>query len=180
MRPATAETPDRAGGDEGFSLAARVGDGLHWVLGVGLLIVVAINVVNATGRYLFGLSMTGVDELMVYAVVWMVMAGAVVSLARREHISVNLLPTYASGRALLLLHTLHDLAAFLACAYATYASYGFVTKISRIGATSMGLGVPLTVPHAALLVGFAGLTVTAAVLLARDVAALTRRAERAP
>jgi TRAP-type C4-dicarboxylate transport system permease small subunit len=175
MRPAVDHVPDRGEPRRAlFLAAARVGAILHWVLGVGLLIVVGINVINAMGRYLFGYSITGADELMVYAVVWMVMAGAIISLANRDHISVNLLPTYATGRFRRILHIVHDLAAVLACSYATYASYGFLAKISRLGTTSMGLGIPMSVPHMALLVGFAGLTLTALILLALDVDAFAR------
>ncbi|PWJ84327.1 TRAP-type C4-dicarboxylate transport system permease small subunit [Pseudaminobacter salicylatoxidans] len=155
-------------------LAARSGRLLHTVLGIALLFVVGVNVVNASGRYLFGFSMTGTDELMVYTLIWVVMAGAILSLAKRDHISVNLLPSYAKGRAKHLLHVVHDAAAVFACAYVTYASDLFVGKISRLGTKSMGLGVPMSVPHTALLVGFAGLTLVGAFMLVRDIGALLR------
>lgn len=157
-------------------VASLSGSLLHTVLGVALLFVVGVNVVNASGRYLFGFSMTGTDELMVYTLIWVVMAGAILSLAKRDHISVNLLPSYAKGRFKHLLHVIHDAAAVFACAYAAYASNIFVGKISRLGTTSMGLGLPMSVPHAALLVGFAGLTIVASIMLVRDVAALLRNA----
>ncbi len=158
----------------GAQLLARL---MHWVLGMAMLAVVAINVVNATGRYLFGFSMTGSDELMVYTMVWMVMSGAVLALAGRDHISVNLVPSYAGGRTLHLLHIVHDLAALAACGLATYSSYGFVTRIAALGTRSMGLGVPMIVPHAALLFGFAALTLTTLALLLRDADAWSRNAE---
>ncbi|WP_245444997.1 TRAP transporter small permease [Pseudaminobacter soli (ex Li et al. 2025)] len=159
---------------EALQLARSSGRLLHTVLGIVLLFVVGVNVVNASGRYLFGFSMTGTDELMVYTLIWVVMAGAILSLAERDHISINLVPSYAKGRFKHLLHVVHDAAAVLACAYATYASDLFVGKISRLGTKSMGLGVPMSVPHAALLVGFAGLTLVGAIMLVRDVSALLR------
>ncbi len=175
MQSAVRETQGRSRLGESLPhVAERTGEALHWVLGAALLIVVGINVVNATGRYLFGFSMTGTDELMVYTIVWVVMAGAILSLANRDHISVNLLPSYAKGRFRHLLYIVHDIAGVLACAYATYVSYGFVTRIGRLGTTSMGLGIPMTIPHAALLVGFTGLTITAAIMLARDLNAFAR------
>ncbi|WP_378941267.1 TRAP transporter small permease [Mesorhizobium sp. ANAO-SY3R2] len=157
-------------------IAGMSGNLLHTVLGVALLFVVGVNVVNASGRYLFGYSMTGTDELMVYTLIWVVMAGAILSLAKRDHISVNLLPSYATGRSRHFLHVIHNTAAVFACAYATYASNIFVGKISRLGTTSMGFGVPMSVPHAALLFGFAGLTIVATIMLVRDVDALLRNA----
>ncbi|PSJ63297.1 TRAP transporter small permease [Kumtagia ephedrae] len=173
MRPAVREAR-RTDHREAWQVARAAGGALHTVLGIALLFVVAVNVFNATGRYLFGMSMTGADELMVYTVVWMVMAGAVLALARREHISVNLLPSYATGRWRHLLNAIHDAAALFACAYATYASYLFLVRIARLGTTSMGLGIPMTVPHAALVAGFAGLAIVAGVLLVRDLDALAR------
>ncbi|MFW6077020.1 MAG: TRAP transporter small permease [Hyphomicrobiales bacterium] len=147
---------------------------LHRVLGVALLLVVAINVANASGRYLFGYSLTGTDELMVYTMVWVVMAGAVFSLAGRTHIGVDLLPTYARGRLRHLVFLVHDIAALVACGYATWASWQFVMRISGLGTTSMGLGIPMAIPHAALLAGFACLALVAGVLFLRGLVALVR------
>jgi TRAP-type C4-dicarboxylate transport system permease small subunit len=152
---------------------------LHTLLGLLLLFVVGVNVVNATGRYLFGISPVGADELMVYVVIWAVMVAAILSLILRSHINVNLLPLYTKGRVRHLLQVIHDAAAVLACGYATYASWLFIGRISKLGVTSMGLGLPMTVPHAALLIGFAGLTVTGAVMLVRDCLALIRNAPHA-
>ncbi|MDI6024778.1 TRAP transporter small permease [Corticibacterium sp. UT-5YL-CI-8] len=152
---------------------------LHTLLGVTLLFVVVVNVVNAVSRYLFGISPVGADELMVYVVIWAVMVSTIVSLILRSHINVNLLPLYTKGRVRYVLYIIHDVAAVVACGYATYASWLFIGRISKLGVTSMGLGVPMSVPHAALLVGFAGLTVTATVMLVRDVLALVRNAPHA-
>ena len=147
---------------------------LHTLLGLILLFVVGVNVVNAASRYLLGIAPVGADELMVYVVIWMVMAAAIASLSLRSHINVNLLPLYVTGRTRHLLHVIHDAAAIFACGYAAYASWLFIGRISRLGVTSMGLGLPMTVPHAALLVGFAGLTIAGAIMLVRDVLALAR------
>lgn len=160
-------------------LAGSAMSWLHTLLGLILLFVVGVNVVNATSRYLFGVSPVGADELMVYTVIWVVMVAAIISLILRSHINVNLLPLYTKGRVRHLLHVIHDAAAVFACGYATYASWLFIGRISKLGVTSMGLGLPMTIPHAALLIGFAGLTVTGAVMLVRDLLALIRNAPHA-
>ena len=147
---------------------------LRNALGVLLLAVVAVNVVNATGRYVLGISFLGADELMVYTVIWVVMLGAVLSLLTRSHINVNLVPSYASPRTLRLLYVIHDAAAVFACSYVTYASWQFIRRISRLGVESMGLGLPMTVPHSALLFGFGGMTIAALLMLVRDLIALFR------
>lgn len=149
---------------------------MQTLLGIALLAVVCVNVANAAGRYLFGVSPVGADEAMVYVIIWVVMVAAVLSLLARAHISVNLLPLYAKGRARHALHVVHDAAAVFACAFATYASWLFIARIEKLGVKSMGLGLPMTVPHAALLAGFAGLTLAASVMLVRDLIALVRDA----
>ncbi|MEO1986512.1 MAG: TRAP transporter small permease [Martelella sp.] len=149
---------------------------LHTGLGVVLLVVVAINVLNAGSRYLFGISPVGADELMIYLIIWITMIAAVLSFFARSHISVDLVPLYTPGRARYFWYILHDLIAIFACAFATHASWLFIVKINRIGVSSMGLGIPMTIPHAALLFGFAGLTVAGAVKLAFDIMALLRKA----
>jgi TRAP-type C4-dicarboxylate transport system permease small subunit len=160
-------------------LAASAMSWLHSLLGLALLFVVGVNVMNAVSRYLFGISPVGADELMVYVVIWAVMVSAILSLILRSHINVNLLPLYTRGRVRHLLHVIHDVAAVLACGYATYASWLFISRISKLGVTSMGLGLPMTVPHAALLIGFAGLTVTGAAMFVGDCLALIRNAPHA-
>lgn len=177
MHGSAEQVRDRGDLMQGLLAAANaVAGAVHWVLGLAMLAIVAINVANATGRYLLGFSMTGADEVMVYTMVWMVMAGAVLSLASRDHISINLVPSYATGRTRHLLNGIHDLAALFSCALATYASWGFVTRIAAIGPRSMGLGLPMVIPHAALLIGFAALTLTALALLLRDADAWSRNA----
>jgi TRAP-type C4-dicarboxylate transport system permease small subunit len=49
-----------------------------------------------------------------------------------------------------------------------------VARVAAIGQTSMALGVPMAIPHAALFVGFAGTTIASLLLLAADVAQLVR------
>jgi TRAP-type C4-dicarboxylate transport system permease small subunit len=147
---------------------AALGRGLHTALGLVLLAVVAVNVANAAGRYLLGVSITGTDELMVFAMIWVVMLGAVMSLAGRDHIAIELLPAAVGPRARAALFLLHDLIALAVFAYLARASWLFVGRISGLGTTSMGLGIPMSWPHAALLAGFAGMALVAAGLAVAD------------
>jgi len=144
------------------------------ILGAAVLFVVGVNVVNATGRYFFGMSFTGADELMVYTVVWIVMAGTVLSMAKRSHISLNLVPGYLPARWRTLLFAGHELIGLVACAYATHAAWLYTTRLARLGVTSMGLGMPMVIPHAALLLGFGALVLVCAWLLLRDLLAFIR------
>jgi len=153
-------------------VGARLGRAIDWAMGLLLIAVVAINVANAAGRHLFSYSVTGADELMVYLVILLVMAGAVRALAQREHININLLPSYIHGRSRIALHILHDLIALAATLYTASASWTFVQKIMRLDTTSMSLGIPMSIPHSMVFLGFAGMAVVAFVCLLRDLHAL--------
>lgn len=155
-------------------LAGSTMNALHTLLGVALLFVVAVNVLNAASRYLLGFAPVGADELMVYVVIWSVMLASILSLILRTHINVNLLPLYLKGRGNHLLSVIHAAAAVVACGFATYASWLFIARLSRLGVKSMGLGLPMTIPHTALLAGFAGLTLAAAIMLVRDLMAFVK------
>ncbi len=157
-------------------IAGQAGRAARAVLGLLLLAVVAVNVANAAGRYLAGVSLTGTDELMIYTMVWIVMAGAVLSLLTRSHIAIDLVPASASPRGAALLRVLHDAVALAACGYAAWASWSYVGRIAMLGTTSMGLGIPMTWAHGALTAGFGAMAAVAAGLLLRDVAALARPA----
>lgn len=160
-------------------VTARVGTAVEWVLGLLLIGVVAINVINASGRYLFSHAVTGADELMVYAIIFVVMGGAVLALARRQHININLLPSYVRGRWRHALFIVHDLVAIAVTGYAAQASWTFVQRIARVDTKSMALGIPMTIPHSAVLAGFVGMAVVAAACLLRDIRALTLNASDA-
>ena len=60
----------------------------------------------------------------------------------------------------------------MACAFATVQCWAFVSRVAAIGQTSMALGLPMAIPHFALVVGLGGTTVVAALLLVNDVAEL--------
>jgi TRAP-type C4-dicarboxylate transport system permease small subunit len=59
-------------------------------------------------------------------------------------------------------------------------SYAFVQRIVATGQTSMALGMPMVIPHSALLVGFAGTAVIAVMILVSDIRSLAHyRGDRA-
>lgn len=151
---------------------------VEWAMGLVLIAVVFINVINATGRHIFSLSVTGTDELMVYLVILIVMAGAVMALLRRDHINVNLLPSYIGGRWRTVLFIFHDLIALAATLYTAQASWAFVQKISLLDTRSMSLGIPMTIPHTIVFLGFAGMALVAFVSLARGFGSLAGSKDR--
>ena len=151
------------------------------LLGIVLLIMVALNVINAVCRYLFGIVFTGADEVLVFMMIWLVMLGLILVTASRRNIALDFLANRLGPRSRLALPVIQHSAMVVACAFATVQCWAFVSKVATIGQTSMALGLPMAIPHFALVVGFGGTTIVAALLLASDVAELfpARRGQRA-
>jgi TRAP-type transport system small permease protein len=116
--------------------------------------------------------------------IWLVMVGLILVTADRRNIALDFLASRVGRRARLLLAIVQHSAMTAACAFATVQCWTFVGRVAAIGQSSMALGIPMAIPHFALVVGMAGTTIVAALLLGSDVAALalapaSKRAERA-
>ncbi|MBC7281075.1 TRAP transporter small permease [Hoeflea sp.] len=144
------------------------------LLGLGLLAMVFVNVANAAGRYsgLFGL--VGADELLVYGMIWIVMLGAILAARDRDHLSINLLPSAMKGRPAAALQVAIDVATVTVSAFIAWHSFNFIERIAGLNQSSMGLGIPMIVPHSAILVGFTGIAAVTALLTIVDIARFAR------
>jgi TRAP-type transport system small permease protein len=153
------------------------------LLGIALIVMVAINVINAVCRYVLGVVFPGADEILVFMMIWLVMVGLILVTVDRRNIALDFLASRVGARARLMLAIIQHSAMMVACAFATVQCWTFVGRLAAIGQTSMALGVPMAIPHFALVVGMAGTTIVAVLLLASDVTALalapSRRTERA-
>lgn len=130
---------------------------LRRVPGLILIMLVLINVANASSRYLLGWSPPGADEAMVYLMIVVVTFGAVLALWQRQHICINLVPGLLSACAQRRLFLLHDLVGLGAFAIAAWWSYAYVRRIAMLETRSMALGLPMSWPHSVLLLGLASL-----------------------
>jgi TRAP-type C4-dicarboxylate transport system permease small subunit len=146
------------------------------LLGAVLIGMVFLNVVNAVGRYVFGVVFIGADEVLVFGMVWMVMLGMLLVTAQDSHISLDLLPAHAGIRVKTVLSLIAHSVMGLGCAYAAVQSFFFVQRIMSLGQTSMALGLPMMIPHSALIVGFGGTAIIALAMVAGDLARLAHLA----
>src|ERR1700730_9534666 len=64
---------------------------LELVLAFAFMVAVLLNFTNVVGRYLFGLSLLGSDEVQVFIMVAMTFLGAVVVTRRDEHLRMDVL-----------------------------------------------------------------------------------------
>ncbi len=144
------------------------------LLGIGLIAMVVVNVANALGRYSGWYSFVGADELLVYGMIWIVMLGSVLAARNRDHLSVNLLPTYVTGRMAAVLQIVIDMVTVAVSSFVAWQSFSFIERIASLNQKSMGLGIPMTLPHSAILVGFAGIAAVTAFLTVVDIVRFTQ------
>lgn len=142
---------------------------LQALLGLGLIGMVLLNVGNAVGRYAGLPTLIGADELLVYAMIWIVMVGAIIAARTRDHLAIDLLPSVLPRVGAQMLRLFTDAVTCAVSGFVAWHSFSFISRIAAIGQTSMGLGIPMTVPHAAIFVGFAGISAVSFVLLVLDI-----------
>jgi TRAP-type C4-dicarboxylate transport system permease small subunit len=164
--PIEVEAPDRPMARP--RIAGIAAAATRTTLGLLLLAMVLLNVLNAVFRYLFGLVLIGADELLVFAMIWMVMIGIILATLDRRHIALDLLAARLPPRARLGLAMLHNSLIAVAGGYASVQCFEFTRRVAAIGQTSMALGFPMAIPHSALVVGFAGTALVAALLVVSD------------
>lgn len=138
------------------------------LLGLVLLGMVLLNVANAMARYGFGAVLIGADELLVFAMIWMVMIGMVLATVERSHVALDIVTVRVGPRARLALTAMHHGVIAVAGAYAAWASLVFVSRIAANQQTSMALAIPMYLPHGAVTLGLAATALVAAVLAASD------------
>ncbi|MBD3623974.1 MAG: TRAP transporter small permease, partial [Rhodobacteraceae bacterium] len=111
--------------------------------------------------------------------IWIVMLGAILAARSRDHLSINLLPTAVSGRIAAALQVVIDMATVAVSAFIAWHSFSFIERIASLNQTSMGLGIPMVIPHSAIFVGFTGIAAVTTFLTLVDIARLsTTKGER--
>ena len=153
---------------------ARVLAALKTLLGFGLIAMVLLNVANAAGRYGGFQTFSGMDELLIFTMIWVVMVGAVLAVHDRTHLSITLIPARLGQPARHIHEIFLAIASAIVAGFVSWHSWSFIERIAAIGQKSMGLGVPMVVPHLAIFVGFAGIAVASLLLALSDIRMLRR------
>lgn len=162
----TAASPPAVADAQGlWSVPGRVA---RIALGVILLAMVVLNVVNAVSRYLLSYVVIGIDEVLIFAMIWMVMIGMLLVTAERSHIALEFVTTRVGPRGRAGLFLLHHVVIAVAGSYAAWQSFLFVQRITLIHQTSMALEMPMFIPHGAITIGLAGTAIIALVLAWQD------------
>ena len=135
----------------------------RYVLGLLLLGMVALNVANAVGRHVVQSAINGADEILIFAMAWIVFLGAALVTWQRRHLSVDVIDQLIPRTA----RRKRDAAVLVLTAilggFVVVQSIDVIFRLAAIGQVSMGAQIPMAVPHASIAVGF-GLMVVVAIL----------------
>jgi TRAP-type C4-dicarboxylate transport system permease small subunit len=138
--------------DKALDWLARV---IELALAFAFIVAVLLNFTNVVGRYLFGLSLLGSDEVQVFIMVAMTFLGAVVVTRRNEHLRMDVLVRFMPAAVRVLLRIAEQLLLILLAGFVLSQSYFYAAQMFRIGRASDMAGVPMWIPHGTVALGFA-------------------------
>lgn len=129
------------------------------LLAVALIVGVSLNFTNVIGRYLVGVTLTGVDEVEIYILIWIAFLGAAAVSWKNQHLRMDVLLN-ASPRALRKAVFVFETGVMLAVAsFVTFLSFSYVQRIHALGAVSDVARIPTWIPHSAIVLGFGAMSV---------------------
>jgi TRAP-type transport system small permease protein len=128
---------------------------LELVLALALIGAVLLNFVNVIGRYGFGTTMTIADELQTYIMVWIAFLGAAVVTWRGVHLRMDVIAQRLPRAFQKFLLWVEAALVLVLGLLVTWVAWQYVAQMYGLAARSQTAGIPMWIPHSALLVGFA-------------------------
>jgi TRAP-type transport system small permease protein len=137
----------------------RLANTVERVLAVALIAAISLNFINVIGRYLAGFTLTGVDEVEIYVLIWIAFLGAATVFWKNEHLRMDVLLNACPvifRKAVLVVEMAVTLAVALVAAF---QSFGYVERIHALGAVSDIAHIPTWIPHSAVFLSFGAMAV---------------------
>jgi TRAP-type C4-dicarboxylate transport system permease small subunit len=125
------------------------------VLALALLAAIVLNFVNVVGRYGFGHSIVGADEVQIYSMLWIAFLGAGVVAWRGEHLRMDALARLFPPRLSQPLRVLELALLVVLCGFVMMQSWRYTAQMATV--TSAFAGIPMWIPHSAVVAGFAAI-----------------------
>ena len=135
-----------------FDAIARA---IELTLAFAFILAVLLNFTNVVGRYLFGISLLGSDEVQVFIMVCATFLGAAVVTRRNQHLRMDVLLQFMPEPLRIALRVLEQLLLIAIAGFVVTQSFFYASQMLRIGRTSDMAGVPMWIPHGTVALGFA-------------------------
>ena len=145
------------------------------IIGALILFSIALNFANVIGRKLFEAPIVWADETMIFNHDLCVFLGAILVTWDWAHLGMDLFVAKLRDPWRRIVAALTALLTLVVAGFVTWQSWQAVSLFGRLGQVSVVAGIPMVVPHAALTVGFASITLIVAwrlwcILAGRDTA----------
>jgi TRAP-type C4-dicarboxylate transport system permease small subunit len=137
--------------DKVFDAIARA---IELTLACAFILAVLLNFTNVVGRYLFGISLLGSDEVQVFIMVCATFLGAAVVTRRNQHLRMDVLLQFMPEPLRIALRVVEQLLLIAIAGFVVTQSFFYASQMLRIGRTSDMAGVPMWIPHGAVALGF--------------------------
>ena len=137
--------------DRAFDRIARA---IEVTLALAFIAAVLLNFANVVGRYLFGISLLGSDEVQIFIMVGMTFIGAAVVTRRNLHLRMDVLLRFLPAPVRMLLRVVEQLLLIALAGFVLTQSYFYARQMLRIGRSSDMAGVPMWIPHGVIALGF--------------------------
>jgi TRAP-type transport system small permease protein len=127
---------------------------LERLLGAALIVAVLYNFVNVVGRYGFGQTFISADEVQIYIMVYIAFLGAAVATWRRMHLRMDVLVQRLPRAVRAALGVAELVLVVVLAGFVLYVASGYVKQMAGLDARSQNAGIPMWIPHSAIVVGF--------------------------
>ncbi len=140
------------------------------IIGALILFGIALNFANVVGRKVFAKPVFGAEEVMIFIMVWCVFLGAVPVTWEGRHLRMDLLSTHLGSPWKEILNLIAVAGLLTISGFVALQSAEVVSLFAQLGQRSSTAGIPMVVPHLAVLVGFSLIFLAALVRFRRYVA----------
>lgn len=144
---------------------------LRGLLGAALMASVLLICANAFGRYVLHKPIIWAEEVLGYALVWMVYLGSILVTLDRQHLRMDLLSQMLGKQAQLVLETIGALVFAAVGGVIVYQSFDSIRSLSH---RSQVADLPMNIIHAVVPVSFGIMVLIMLLLTFRDIRDWTR------
>ena len=124
------------------------------LLALAFIVAVCLNFANVVGRYGLGRSIPGADEVQIYIMVWMAFLGAVLVSWRDEHLRMDVLAKFLTGKTRTTLQAVETVVLVVLAGFVLVQSWRYAAQMAQLYRRSDVAGIPMWIPHAAVALGF--------------------------
>src|SRR6476619_3652391 len=127
-------------------LLDRIARAVELALALAFILAVLLKFSKVIGRYLFGISLLGSDEVQVFVMVAMTFLGAAVVTRRNEHLRMDVLVRFMPATLQFALRVAEQILLLVLAGFVLSQSYFYAAQMFSIGRTSDMAGVPMWIP----------------------------------